>query len=76
MGGAIWLSVGAWLTCVTTTLNVCENRLTLAPPVTLADARRSLELATALYSSAATGAAVTMPIQSDHPSYYGWRAQR
>ena len=43
-----------------------------ALPVTLADARSSLELATALYHSAATGAAVTLPIAVDHPSYNGW----
>jgi predicted dehydrogenase len=44
-----------------------------ALPVTLADARQSLELATALYHSAATGAAVGLPLASDHPSYGGWR---
>jgi predicted dehydrogenase len=43
-----------------------------ALPVTLADARSSLELATALYHSAATGAAVILPIVADHPSYNGW----
>jgi predicted dehydrogenase len=43
-----------------------------ALPVTLADARSSLELATAFYHSAATGAAVTLPIATDHPSYNGW----
>jgi len=42
-------------------------------PVTLADARQSLELTTALYHSAAVGAAVMMPIGPDHPSYRGWR---
>jgi predicted dehydrogenase len=41
-------------------------------PVTLADARSSLELVTALYHSAATGAAVCLPIVPDHPSYDGW----
>ena len=41
-------------------------------PVTLADARASLELATALYHSAAIGAAVNLPIAVDHPSYAGW----
>jgi hypothetical protein len=44
-----------------------------APPVTLADARRSLELVTALYHSAANGIVVTLPIATDHPSYIGWR---
>ena len=43
-----------------------------ALPVTLADARAALELATALYHSAATGAAATLPIAADHPSYNGW----
>ena len=45
-------------------------------PVTLADARRSIELVTALYHSAATGAPVNLPIESDHPSYRGWRPRR
>jgi predicted dehydrogenase len=44
-----------------------------ALPVTLADARRSLELVTALYHSAATGTAVHLPIASEHPRYNGWR---
>jgi predicted dehydrogenase len=43
-------------------------------PITRADARQSIELATALYHSAATGAAVTLPILADHPAYGGWRA--
>jgi predicted dehydrogenase len=42
-------------------------------PVNLADARRSLELITALYHSAETGAAVTLPIGVDHPKYASWR---
>jgi predicted dehydrogenase len=41
-------------------------------PVTLADARSSLELVTALYHSAAPGAVVPLPIAADHPSYDGW----
>jgi predicted dehydrogenase len=45
-----------------------------ALPVTLADARQSLELVTALYHSAATGAVVHLPIAPDHPRYNGWRA--
>ena len=44
----------------------------LSLPITLADARLSSELATALYHSAATGAAVTLPIGPDHPGYAGW----
>jgi len=43
-----------------------------ALPVTLADARSSLELATALYHSASSGTVVNMPIAADHPSYNGW----
>jgi predicted dehydrogenase len=44
-------------------------------PVTLADARRSLELITALYHSAETGEAVTLPIGPTHPKYPSWRPQ-
>jgi predicted dehydrogenase len=43
-----------------------------ALPVTLADARSSLELAAALYHSATTGLPVTLPIAADHPAYKGW----
>jgi predicted dehydrogenase len=42
-------------------------------PVTLADARRSLELITALYHAAETGTAVSLPIGKDHPKYRSWR---
>jgi predicted dehydrogenase len=42
-------------------------------PVTLADARASIELLTALYHSAATGEAVALPIGVDHPRYDDWR---
>ena len=42
-------------------------------PVTLADARRSLELITALYHAAETGEAVSLPIRADHPKYGSWR---
>ena len=41
-------------------------------PVTLADARTSLELLTALYHSSATGQEVELPIGSSHPAYRGW----
>jgi predicted dehydrogenase len=44
------------------------------PPVTLADARASIELLTASYYSARTGDNVTLPIGPDHPCYRGWRA--
>ena len=42
-------------------------------PVTLADARISLELITAIYSSAQTGQIVTLPLTEDHPAYADWR---
>jgi predicted dehydrogenase len=42
-------------------------------PVTLKDARRSIELAAALYHSAATGSDVELPLAPDHPAYRGWR---
>jgi len=42
-------------------------------PVTLADARASLELLTALYHSATTRARVALPIGPEHPRYRGWR---
>ncbi len=42
-------------------------------PVTLADARQSLELVTALMHSAETGHAVALPIGADHPKYRSWR---
>jgi predicted dehydrogenase len=41
-------------------------------PVTLADARASIELATALYSSTRSGQPVSLPIPADHPLYEGW----
>jgi hypothetical protein len=44
-------------------------------PVTLQDARRSLELITALYHAAETGTAVALPIGKEHPKYGGWRPQ-
>lgn len=42
-------------------------------PVTLADARRSLELITALYHSAATREPVVLPLAPAHPRYASWR---
>ncbi len=42
-------------------------------PVTIADGRRSIELATAAYYSSKTGEAVSLPIGPDHPYYQGWR---
>jgi predicted dehydrogenase len=44
-------------------------------PVTLADARISLELLTAAYHSARTGEMVILPIGPDHPVYRGWRPE-
>ena len=40
--------------------------------ITTEDARRSLELVAALYHSAATSAAVALPIALEHPKYVGW----
>jgi predicted dehydrogenase len=42
-------------------------------PVPLADARRSLELITALYHSAETGRSVALPIGVTHLKYPSWR---
>ena len=39
---------------------------------TLADARASLELVTAMYASARSGEVVTLPLPTDHPLYGGW----
>ena len=41
-------------------------------PVTLADARASLELITAIYCSAESGTPQTLPIAADHPRYASW----
>jgi predicted dehydrogenase len=41
-------------------------------PVTLADARRSIEMITAMYYSAATGSAVVLPIGAEHERYASW----
>ena len=41
-------------------------------PVTLADARRSIELLTAAYYSALTGEPVAAAAAPDHPFYAGW----
>ncbi|MGH7123654.1 MAG: Gfo/Idh/MocA family protein, partial [Stellaceae bacterium] len=46
------------------------------PPVTLADARQSLELMTALMHSAETGSAVALPIGAKHPKYRSWRPRK
>jgi hypothetical protein len=45
-------------------------------PITVADARCSLELVTELYRSAAAGSVVALPIERDHPKYNGWRGSR
>jgi predicted dehydrogenase len=41
-------------------------------PVTVADARASLELVTALYHSAGTGGPVELPLGPGHAAYRGW----
>lgn len=43
-----------------------------ALPVNLSDARRSIELLTAIYWSAHSGTDVTLPLGRDHPFYAGW----
>jgi len=45
-------------------------------PVTLADARASLELITAIYHSARTRAPVSLPLDPGHPLYGGWQLAR
>lgn len=42
------------------------------PPVTLQDARNSLELVTAAYHSQRTGQPTPLPITPDHPLYTSW----
>ncbi|GHA35961.1 oxidoreductase [Devosia pacifica] len=42
------------------------------PPVTLQDARNSLELVTAAYHSQRTGERTPLPIQAQHPLYRSW----
>jgi predicted dehydrogenase len=42
-------------------------------PVTLADARTSIELLTAAYWSARNHVEVPLPIDADHPYYHGWQ---
>jgi predicted dehydrogenase len=41
-------------------------------PVSISDARPSLELLTAAYHSARSGEAVQLPLGKDHPLYAGW----
>ncbi len=41
-------------------------------PVTLGEARASLELLTAIYYSAYTKQSVSLPLPADHPFYKGW----
>lgn len=43
-------------------------------PVTLADARASIELLTALYASAAANRPIQLPLKRNHPMYGGWQA--
>jgi predicted dehydrogenase len=44
-------------------------------PVTSLDARRALELVTAIYQSSDTGRQVDLPIGPDSPKYADWRAR-
>jgi len=48
-----------------------QNNIEL--PVTLNEARAALELITALYESARTRQAVSLPIAADQPNYSGWQ---
>ncbi len=41
-------------------------------PVTMGEARASLDLITAIYHSGETGQAVSLPIPADHPKYANW----
>jgi predicted dehydrogenase len=41
-------------------------------PITMADARRSIEIATAIYHSAKTGKRVSLPLAKTHRAYKGW----
>lgn len=43
-------------------------------PVTTKDARRALELVTAIYQSADSGREISLPIGPDSPKYADWRA--
>jgi predicted dehydrogenase len=45
-------------------------------PVSLADARLSTELLTALYYAGQTETAVSLPITPDHPLYSGWQPEK
>ena len=45
-------------------------------PVTVADARAAIELVTAIYHSARSGEAVSLPIGPEHPLYHGWIPSR
>ncbi|HEU4325720.1 MAG TPA: Gfo/Idh/MocA family oxidoreductase [Roseiflexaceae bacterium] len=45
-------------------------------PVTLADAKVSLELLTAMYASARSNTAVELPLRHTHPAYAGWAPAR
>ncbi len=42
------------------------------PPVQLDDARKSLELISAIYQANATGRAVDLPLDQNSPGYQGW----
>lgn len=42
-------------------------------PVTLSDARATIELITAIYDSIQTGTSVTLPVRKNHKKYAGWQ---
>lgn len=50
-------------------------RSELGEPVTLSDARASIELVTAIYASAQTGVTQALPVAKSSPFYAGWRVR-
>lgn len=56
-------------------LAALSNKITGAPnsAVTYEDGRRSIELVTAIYAAARSGAPVALPIDASHPMHHGWR---
>lgn len=61
------LGFAGFLTAVAADLNGQSS-----DAVTLADGAASIELVTAIYHSAASGARVSLPLSTDHPLYNGW----
>ncbi|MCB1015950.1 MAG: Gfo/Idh/MocA family oxidoreductase [Acidimicrobiales bacterium] len=69
----VWEGVEPAPTLYTGQLQAFVDALPGGPlPVTLADAAATLELVTAFYTSARTGASVALPLDADHPARQGW----